>query len=262
MLPGDIFFVSYVRSGSTWTRFLVGNLIHQNQAVNFANVSRLVPSIYEFPDRVLRSLPRVMKSHECFDPRYPQVIHLVRDPRDIAVSFYHYSLKMRIFPNAFPIEDFVERFLNANVVSYADRLGSWEDHTASWLRMRQGHPGYCLIRYEDLLADPHAKLQELAVILGIDANAERIERAVHLSSASEMRSLEKKQWKQWSATKGSRQDIPFVREAKAGGWQKQLSPALARKIEDAWGPLMDTLGYERNVSRSLESPMEKPYATR
>src|SRR5438445_13689385 len=86
VFPNDVFLVSYLRSGSTWTRFLFGNLIHTHEPVTFTNVDRMVPSIYTLPDRKLRSLPRVMKSHECFDPRYRRVIHLVRDPRDVAVS--------------------------------------------------------------------------------------------------------------------------------------------------------------------------------
>ena len=59
-----------------------------------------------------------------------------------------------------------------------------------------------------------------------------------------MQSLEKEQTKQWVATKDTRQDIPFVREAKSGGWRKKLSPAAIKTIEQAWGATMKELGYE------------------
>jgi hypothetical protein len=59
-----------------------------------------------------------------------------------------------------------------------------------------------------------------------------------------MQSLEQKQSRQWGTTKDSRQDIPFVREAKAGGWRTKLSGTAVRTIEQAWGTTMKELGYD------------------
>ncbi len=244
VFPGDTFVVSYFRSGSTWSRFLLGNFIHQDEAVTFTNVGRLVPEIYGLPDRVLRTLPRVMKSHECFDPRYERVIYIVRDPRDVAVSFYYYNLKVRVIPDGYPMDEFVDRFIAAKVVAYADRVGCWEDHVLSWLRLRQGKTGFRFIRYEDLLLDPGKVLGELAPLLGIDPTPERIERAVQLSSFGTMRSLERKQSKEWITTKDTRADIPFVREAKSGDWRSKLPTVCVSRIERAWGATMQELGYE------------------
>ena len=253
----DIFLVGYFRSGCTWSRFLFGNFIRQDDPVTFANVARLVPTIYKDPDRVLRTLPRFLQSHECFDPRYPRVIYIVRDPRDVAVSFYFYNLKVRVIPDGYSMDDFVTRFVNANVVPYADRVGCWQDHVLSWVRLRKGNPGFRLVRYEDLLADPAKELASLASFLGIEPSTARIERAVQLSSASHMQSLEKKQSQEWVATKDTRQDIPFVREAKSGGWRSKLSPAAVRTIERAWGSTMKEFGYDLVTdARSEREPVK------
>src|SRR3712207_7954466 len=49
-----------------------------------------------FPYTTLfRSKPRLVKSHEPFDARYGRVVYLVRHPTDVAVSYYHFLIKMR-----------------------------------------------------------------------------------------------------------------------------------------------------------------------
>jgi len=246
VLPDDLFIVSYPKSGNTWTRFLLGNLIYQDEPVTFRNVEQRIPSIYLFSDRQLLRLPRIFKSHDCFDPRYRNLIFIVRDPRDVTVSAYHYAIKVKLLPEDCSIEDFVPLFMSGTFGSglLADvRWGSWYDNVASWLAM-QHNRHFLLLRYEDMLEDTARELRTVANFLGLDTSAERIERAIELSSADRMRQMEKSQSKDWKLTKETRQDKPFVRNARAGNWQSEMSPAAVALIEDSWGDLMETLGYE------------------
>src|SRR5271170_2976990 len=74
----DTFIVSYPRSGNTWTRFLVANLVYAGQPVTFANIERLIPDCEALSSRYLKRVarPRIIKSHEYFDPRYKKVIYI------------------------------------------------------------------------------------------------------------------------------------------------------------------------------------------
>src|SRR5215469_2169062 len=219
--PDDVFLTSYPRSGNTWTRFLVGNLVYQNEPVTFLTIERLVPDMYKSSDRLLRKLarPRIVKSHECFDPRYKKVIYIVRDPRDVAVSNYHWELKLRSVREDYPIEDFVPRWMEAQ---FWPRIGSWGDHVTSWLSTRQGKVGFLLLRYEDLKRDPPDTLARVGAFLGFEPTRERLDRAVELSSADNMRKMERSESSKWVATTLTRQDKPFVRDAKSGGWKAVL----------------------------------------
>ncbi len=255
IFPDDVFLASYPRSGNTWTRFLVGNLVHQNEPVTFLNVERLVPDMYKSSDRVLRKLPRprIVKSHECFDPRYKKVIYIVRDPRDVAVSNYHWELKLRSVPEGYPIEDFVPRWMEPQ---FWPRIGSWGDHVTSWLSTRQGSKSFLVLRYEDLKQDPQRALAQVAEFLGIEPSVERLNRAVDLSSAENMRKLEKQDGAKWVATTLTRQDKPFVRSATSGGWKAALPENTVAYIEKHYGHLMRNLGYELvtdGASLSLET---------
>jgi hypothetical protein len=68
--------------------------------------------------------------------------------------------------------------------------------------------------------------------------------AVRSSAADEMRNLEKSQAHLWSSTKSTRQDVPFVRSAQAGGWRTGLPEGAVAQLEAAWRHLMTHLGYE------------------
>jgi sulfotransferase family protein len=242
VFPDDVFLVSYPRSGNTWSRFLVGNLVSPQEPITFANIENVVPDIYNSTNRQLKRLPRprILKSHEPFDPRYKRLIYIVRDPRDVALSYYHFHVKFRRIEEGYPIEEYVPRFIAGEFHTY----GSWGENVASWLFTRAGSPAFLLLRYEDILEDPKRELNQVAPFLGIDATPERLDRTIALSAADEMRKLEKTQGGQWTATRKTRQDKPFVRGAKSGEWASGLPPGCVTAIEAAWGHLMIVLGYK------------------
>jgi hypothetical protein len=241
--PDDTFLVSFPRSGNTWTRFLVCNLINPDDPVNFAQLESRIPEIYDVSDRNLRAFPRprIIKSHECFDPRYKKIVYIVRDPRDVLISYYEFQLKRRVISDELSLEDFVPRFMESEI---EPKTGSWRDHVVSWTATRGGQKNFLLLRYEDMLADTQKESTKIATFLGLDSSPERIARAVALSSADRMRKLEKEQSRQWKETKETRQDKPFVRKAASGGWKTILSEKSVAQIESAWGDAMRSAGYK------------------
>jgi hypothetical protein len=242
VFPDDTFLVSYPKSGNTWTRFLIANLVYPEKRPDFSNINELIPDPEALSKRHLAkvSRPRVLKSHQYFDPRYQQIIYVVRDPRDVALSQYHFHRKRRLIEDDYPIERFVTRFVAGETSEY----GSWAENVASWLAPRYSRRGFLLLRYEDMMADTVAELAKVAAFLNIQADPSRIAHAVAQSSANKMRELENAQTGLWSSTKDTRKDVPFVRSAKAGGWKAGLSEASVRELERAWSPLMKWLGYE------------------
>ena len=254
ILPDDVFLTSYPRSGNTWTRFLVGNLVHTEEPVTFLNVERLVPDMYKHSDRYLRNLPRprILKSHEVFDPRYKRVIYIVRDPRDVAVSQYHWEMKQKSVQDEYPIEQFVPRWIEG---IYWDRLANWGDHVTSWLSTRQGRDEFVILRYEDLIANAQGELVKVATLLGIEPSKERLARAVELSSADRMRKLESTQGDKWVQTRYTRQDKTFVRKAAPGDWRSVLAAQSVDEIEAAWGSIMTRLGYQLSGHKATNHNM-------
>jgi hypothetical protein len=251
--PDDTFVVSYPRSGNTWTRFLIANLLHPQEPVTFANIERLVPDAEGQSSRYMRGAPspQIVKSHSYFDPRYPRVIYIVRDPRDVALSYYDFSRKYRHFEDSYPLERYIGDFVNGRLISA--NWGTWGENVASWVFARGARPGFLLLRYEDLKARPAQELTKLADFFETAATSELLQAASDRSSADRMREMERTQGKDWISTKNKRDDIPFIGTAVAGGWKSKLRPESVAEIEAAWGNIMTQLGYEL-VTRKAESP--------
>ncbi|MBZ5612728.1 MAG: sulfotransferase domain-containing protein [Acidobacteriia bacterium] len=237
----DTFIVSFPKSGNTWTRFLIANLLHPEEPADFGNIDRLVPESEGLTRNQLARVPRprILKSHDYFDARFRKVVYIVRDPRDVVVSQFHFFRKRRRLADDDSIEQFVTRFVAGETCDY----GSWGTNVASWLATRQNSPGFLLLRYEDMMARTSAELNRIAIFLGMRATSEMIAQAVERSSADQMRKLEGTNATAL-VTKNSRPDVPFVRSAKAGGWRTGLPEPAVKQLETAWEPLMVYLGYE------------------
>ena len=244
VFPDDTFVVSYPRSGNTWTRFLIANLVYPEKNVGFTNIEKLIPDTSSQSNRALKATPRprIIKTHEYFDHRYRKVIYIVRDPRDVALSYYDFQRKYRQIEDGYPLEQYVDDFVEGRLISID--WGTWAENVASWMYTRGKRKEFLLLRYEDMMKDTMHELTRIANFLGIAPETQRLQQAIERSSADRMRELEKLEADQWVATKNRRKDIPFVRVAKAGGWRTSLPETCVRQIETAWGDLMTTLGYE------------------
>src|SRR5258708_2205691 len=212
----DTFIVSYPRSGNTWTRFLIANLLYPQEEVTFTTIERQVPDSEAQSRARLRHIPRprFIKSHQYFHPRYRKVVYIVRDPRDVALSYYDFHRKNRQIEDAYPLASFISDFVAGRLISSS--WGTWSENVGSWIYTRGGSPSFLLLRYEDMLADTLNQTSRLAGFLGVTPSSSLLERAIESSAADHMRELEKTQGAQWVSTKGKRLDIPFVRAAAPG----------------------------------------------
>lgn len=246
--PDDVMIVSYPRSGNTWTRFLIASLLHPEFDISFTNIEALIPDTAVISSRALKRTrrPRVIKSHEYFDHRYPRVIYIVRDPRDVVLSLYDFQRKSRQIDDAYPLERYTDDFVNGRLNSAS--WGTWRENVASWISTRDGNPNFLLLRYEDMLEETRQQLERIAGFLNLSTTSATFDHAIERSSATRMREMEKAQQNDWVATKKHRKDIPFVQGAIAGRWRTKLPEASALRIESAWGELMVSLGYPVGLS--------------
>lgn len=239
----DILIVSYPKSGNTWTRFLIANLLFPQEPITFANIEDKIPDIYQSNERALLhiSRPRILKSHEYFDPRYQRIIYIVRDPRDIAISWYHHGIKAGVFNEKYSVNQFIiEQFTSERNTSI---FGPWGESVGSWLGAKKDNSNFLLLRYEDMLSNPKTELKKIAHHLKMSVTDELLNKAIKQSSFEHMQLLEKYQGNLLKMVKNTRKDKFFVRSGQSGQWQNELSIHSIKAIESTWPQIMMQLGY-------------------
>ncbi|WP_043995868.1 sulfotransferase domain-containing protein, partial [Microcystis aeruginosa] len=166
----DVFLVSYPKSGNIWLRFLIANAIKVHyridQDVNFFTILGIIPSprgkINLQPTGPFgrTDLPRIIKSHSAYNPYYYRVILLVRDPRDVMVSYYHYLKGLKQISEATTISELI-RDDKYGIMSWVKHSKSWYfDHNPASQRIK-------IFRYEDFLEDTKLQLFLLMESLGM-----------------------------------------------------------------------------------------------
>jgi hypothetical protein len=230
----DTFLVSFPKSGNVWLRFLLAATLGPNEP-DHTYMNARYPDIYVASRRRLRRLrrPRLMKSHEYFDPKYPKVIYLARDPRDVALAYHAYHIRTGGVGRGMPLARFVDLFIEGGL----DRFGTWTEHVGSWLGARGGCPKFLVVRYEDLRNDTIAELRRILDFLGLTASEARLSAAVQYCASETLQKLREER----KAQTGGRAATQIG--AGGAGQSTGLDPTLAAWISEACHPMMARLRY-------------------
>lgn len=236
----DLTVLAYPKSGSTWLRFMLVQALTQSEtSYDEMRKTSLPIGQQSAAPGVLPDGGRLLKSHESprtMRSRRPRVLYLVRDGRDVAVSYFFHRQRQGIAPATFT--DHLEQFLSGTI----DFYGPWQEHTmygAELMRRRRGE--VFMLRYEELLANPQDMLAQVFDFFGWPLDRSALHAAVVDNRAASMRAKESMSTR---LKQTSLEPIPFVRSATAGRWREHFSPADSEQFNSVAGPALRFLGYE------------------
>lgn len=236
-LAADDFFVaSYPRSGNTWLRFVLADLLNDGP-VDFEQVEEIIPAVgaHRRAKPVGTRGGRLIKTHEPHRRAYSRGVYLVRDVRDVLVSQYRVY---REDPNDLSeFDEFVARFSTPA----GSLFGSWTAHVRSWRDAVEAVPALRMYRFEDLRLDPVAGIGEIAVSAGLDVTPERIQAALDRNTAADMRRKEQENLDFLESRFGRLST--GVREGISGRWTELLSARHLAQLDTELG-LNRELGYD------------------
>ncbi len=274
MKKSIVWLASYPKSGNTWTRiFLANYLTNAEQPVPINQVHKFgmgdsIPKTYRMVggahvdtmnvevtlglrDRVLRAIVannadvNLVKTHNINQPALGtdlipaqftrSAVYIMRNPLDLVLSYSrHYGLSVDDTITAISHRDHVNQPDETTVFQF---LGSWSDHVESWTKAMPFPT--CILRYEDMLADPHGAFTKVLENIGVPVDAERLNRAVKHSSFKEVSRQEKKT----GFAERSRHSERFFSKGKSDNWKDELSDEQVSKIRKAHRKVMKKHGY-------------------
>ena len=276
-----IWLASYPKSGNTWLRLFLKSYFQKPDAKfelnsrldddfrstgfpDIKDLQRLKIDYNKFPEIAknwetvqdyinLNNRTNFLKTHSsmCTVGQYKFTTHrntkggiyLVRDPRDVLISYsYHLSKDLeatfKLITDSFSYE--IPKIPNENKTYKKSLLGSWADHYNSWKSYKSSK--ILIIKYEDMVSNKydtfHKILSYLNEIDNTEVNKEKLIKALKQTEFEELQKMEKRD--------GFREKLKadlFFRKGKTGEWKKDLPVDLAKKIEKIFHKEMVELNY-------------------
>jgi len=277
MSGGIYWLASYPKSGNTWFRAFLQNLLMDGEepvpinALRTGSIAsargwiddilgfdsadmpnddldRLRPEVYKWS---LRSDElEYHKIHDAYtltidgEPLVSKeatkgAIYLVRNPLDVASSFANH-MNSTVDQAIIRMGQKDMGFCRSEkrlTSQTRQKLFSWSGHVLSWLDA----PGVNveIVRYEDMLQDSFATFTRAAKFLKLSEDSGKVEKAIKFSNFKLLRKQEDEDGFNEKPPKTEN----FFRKGKSGGWRDELNGKQIKQVISDHGEVMHRLGY-------------------
>ena len=274
---GIVWLASYPRSGNTWTRNFLYNLINiTGDRQHDADINKIADtSVWDIVGKRFEGVvgkPLKSATREEIAAARPLVQRdiadgatgpiLVKTHNALVMDFGTPTINMRVTAGAVyivrnPLDAVISNAhhftidIDAAITRLGRRgeetevtqhtayevYGSWSENVSSWTA--KPHRAILAVRYEDMLAEPVKTFRKLANHLMIEASNTQLEQAIELSSFERA----KKQEQEKGYRERPENSKAFFREGRAEQWRDVLNEAQIARIVSDHREQMARFGY-------------------
>lgn len=242
MKEDTVYVMNFPKTGNHWTFEIVRCLLylHDEEQMQIAKAFPNLMNYIDFPDRmccepqkkfdVIDQLP--LKRHAfcghlpepLFDfkkvrEKKGKVICVIRNPKDQAVSWYHFAhseiFKKIGYPKDWSV--FLEDYLAGKHHLWTKR-GEWYlDHLLAWWKHKDDD-NILFLQFENMKKDLRSEVRKIAEFIGVNATDEMIDEVIERTSIKSMR---------------NRGDIgkTFARKGEVAGWKNWFTIAQSEMMD-------------------------------
>jgi hypothetical protein len=244
--PGDVCYVSFPKSGSTWLAYIIFLIIHKGDVPpdkTLRSYLHWVESSWTYP-RARGELdaipsPRIFKSHMPYhmalggnpEENPCKYVYIARNPRDVAVSYYYFERGKSWAGNySGPWEHWLKMFMEGKV-----QRGDWFNHVLSWWYHRDAG-NILFLKYEDLIKNLSSEIKKLGGFLSYQLTSEVVDKIVRKTSFDEMKRTGFSNMHEIRGFEG------FFREGRVGSWKEQFDASQNEEFNELYRERMKGSG--------------------
>lgn len=273
-----IWLASYPKSGNTWFRVFLTNLLSESNVpasindltetsisssrkvfdeytglsssdLTFEEIDSMRPDVYRMQSQESEELLfkkvhdkyyTVDKDQALFPSEISKgVIYFIRNPFDVLVSFAYHSAK--------PVEKMISAFNNSNY-AFCDKNDKLQNQLRQLMGSWSDHVNSWtqqkdipvnIIRYEDMIYDTYKTFSKAVEFIGIKKTKLQITEAIKKSDFLVLSKQEKENGFKEKMIKSK----SFFRKGKSGDWQNHLDEKMMREIIAKHIKVMSKFGY-------------------
>ncbi|XP_069011468.1 sulfotransferase 2B1-like [Embiotoca jacksoni] len=249
--PDDILIVTYPKSGTTWTQEIVPLVMSGGDPASVETLPNWdrVPWLEEHHACNLnleeRPSPRMFATHfqhnmmpASFFEVKPKVIYVMRNPKDVFTSSFHYHSIASFLVQPGPQSDFLHKFLDGKVL-----FGTWFDHVKGWLNA-EDKERIMYISYEEMIMDLKDSVTRIAQFLEKPLDAEVIEKIANRCVFKNMKKNNKSNYSLVPREFMDQTKSEFLRKGIAGDWKNLLTVAETEYFDAVYKDKMKDVKYK------------------
>ncbi|KAM4747325.1 sulfotransferase 6B1-like [Rhinophrynus dorsalis] len=240
----DLLLVSYPKSGTHWLAEILKHLysskvsakVSLTSPIEFGDISKLEELKIITNKRIIPThlsydmIPSDFKDKKC------KAIYIIRNPKDTAVSLFHYYKDNPNLPTIESWQTYFDLFLQGQVV-----CGSWFDHILGWEEHRNEMPTLFLY-YEAMKKDLPKSIRKISSFLGINISDNDISDICKKTSFSEMKTNVEKENNDPNHTVcalTTNKKLIF-RKGTVGDWKFYFTPKQNRLFDELYKTKMES----------------------